>query len=306
MSEKFSVVIKSNAYQSLINSTLGDKEVARKFVADISAIVSNNPLLSDCDPATIVSGGLMATTLNLSLSPSIGQAYLVPFASKKGRVAQFQVGYKGFIQMAIRSRQFLKIGCNPVHDGEYLGQDENGDDVIKFANHQFDSKPVVGYRAYFVLTNGFAKSLYMTRAQITAHATRYSQSYSRSGGVWKTNFDEMAMKTVLKQLISKWAPLSIDFQKAIEADQAVLREGLKPEYVDNADAEPEAPAPTKKSTVANALNITPEGEVAPIPQAVNPEPAEPKKAAPEPKPNPTPKASFAEYEEVDAFGDDPF
>lgn len=254
---KFSVTIRSDAYQKLINGTLGDPKVAQRFVADISAVVANNSYLAQCEAGSIISAGLMAQSLNFSMSPNIGQAYLVPYKTRDGLKAQFQVGYKGFIQLAMRSGQFKKIDCKPVHEGEYQGQDENGDDIVKFGNHQFDAKPVVGYRAYFVLTNGFEKAIYMTAEQIKAHATRYSQAYrGKSNSPWSTNFDEMAMKTVLKQLISKWAPLSIDFQRAIEADQAVIKSDMTPEYVDNQpDGLPEA-----KSNVANS--IIPEEPVA--------------------------------------------
>lgn len=259
---KFSVVVHTDAYQKLINDTLGDPKVAKRFVADISAVVANNPSLAKCEAGSIISAGLMAQSLNFSMSPSIGQAYLVPFKTRDGHKAQFQVGYKGFIQLAMRSGQFKKIDCKPVHEGEYQGQDENGDDIVKFANHEFDAKPVVGYRAYFVLLNGFEKSLYMTVEQVKAHATRYSQAYrSETNSPWLTNFDEMAMKTVIKQLISKWAPLSIDFQRAIEADQAVINSDMTPQYVDN---EPE-PEELGKSTVTNSI-LPPaddNGEVAP-------------------------------------------
>lgn len=226
----FSVAIQSDAYKNLINNTLGDKEVARRFVAEISTVVSQNPALQNCDAKTILSAGLLAQTMNLPLAPSLGFAYIVPYSDK----AQFQIGYKGLIQLAQRSGQFERLGVRPVHEGEYIGQDEFGDDMFKFS-HDFDDKKTIGYFAYFVLANGFKKTLYMTVAQADAHAKRYSKAYASnwSGNLWKDQFDLMAQKTVLKLLLNRYAPLSIELQNAIKADQSVVGENGKLDYVDN-------------------------------------------------------------------------
>lgn len=230
---KFSVAIRSDAYKNLINQTLGDPDVARQFVADISTVVSQNYMLQKCDAGSIISAGLMAQSLKLPLSGSLGFAYVIPYGSK----AQFQIGFKGLIQLCQRSGQFESIGVRSVHEGEYVGQDEFGDDMFRFS-HEHDAKPTVGYFAYFKLLNGFKKTLYWTKAKCEAHGQRYSKSY---GKLWTTDFDAMAQKTVLKMLLSKYAPMSVELQKAVTFDQAAINKDGTPDYVDNASVE-EAPA----------------------------------------------------------------
>ena len=235
---KFSVAIRSDAIQNLINSTLGDKEVARNFIANISTAVSNNPAIQTCDAGSIISAGLMAESLKLPLSNSLGYCYIIPYGNK----AQFQISYTGLVQLAQRSGQYERIGVREVHEGEYIGQDKFGDDEFKFS-HDFDDKPVVGYYAYFRLLNGFEKSLYWTKEQCEKHGRKYSKSYSK---LWTTNFDLMAEKTVLKQLLKKWGVMSIELQKAVQSDQAVIREDGTFDYVDN-------PQNDKDSNVENTL-----------------------------------------------------
>ena len=234
---KFSAVITSESYVKLINDTLGDPNVARQFIADISAVVANNPLLQECDPKTIVTAGLVATSLKLPLAGNLGLAYIVPYKDRKTGVmrAQFQVGWKGFVQLSQRSSQFERLGSRVVHKGEYQGQDEFGDDLFKFS-HDYDNEEVVGYYAYFRLLNGFTKTLYMTKEQCEKHASKYSMSYKNDKTkttLWNTEFDTMAQKTVLKLLLNRYAPLSVELQKAIKADQAIVHDDGTFEYVDN-------------------------------------------------------------------------
>lgn len=259
---KFSVAIQSDTYKNLINNTLGDKEIARQFVADITAVVSNNPMLSQCDAGSIISAGLLAQSLKLSLASSLGFAYIVPYKDK----AQLQVGWKGLVQLAQRTGQFKRLGVRPVHDGEYIGQDEFGDDLFKF-DHKYDNEKTVGYFAYFELTNGFVKTMYWTKEQCEKHARKYSRSYGtgKSTDLWSNSFDDMACKTVLKLLLNRFAPLSIEMQKGLVADQAVVNTNGSYEYVDNTPiedeiveekpklAEKEAPKKERKTKVkANA------------------------------------------------------
>lgn len=248
---RFSVAIKSDAYQNLINSSLGDKEVARKFVAEISSVVSINPSLSKCDAGTILSAGLLAQSLNLPLAPSLGFCYLVPYGDK----AQFQMGYKGLVQLAQRSGQFKKLGVRPVHEGEYAGQDEFGDDLFNFS-HEFDNNKTIGYFAYFRLLNGFEKTMYWTVEQVQAHAKKYSKTYgsTSSTNVWRDNEESMSCKTVLKLLINRYAPMSVEMQKAIQADQSVINQDGTYSYVDNPAYEEEQPKkPTTRKPVSNSL-----------------------------------------------------
>ena len=227
---KFSIAVRSEAYQKLINDTLGDKEVARQFVADIITVVANNSALSYCDNGSIIAAGLVAQTLKLPLTPSLGYAYVVPYKDK----AQFQVGWKGLVQLSQRSGQFKRLGVRDVHKGEYIGQDEYGEDLFKFS-HDFDDEEIVGYYAYFELLNGFKKSVYWTKAQCEKHAKRYSKSYGtgKTTDNWTNMFDIMAEKTVMKQVLSKYAPLSVELQKAIIYDQATVNQDMSYQYVDN-------------------------------------------------------------------------
>lgn len=246
MATKFSVAIKTDAYKNLINETLGDVKVAQKFVAEISTCVANNYKLQECEAKTIISAGLLAQSLNLPLAPTLGFAYVIPYKT----TATFQIGWKGLVQLAIRTGAYERIGVKPVHEGELAGVDEFGDDIIKF-DHKFDTKEVIGYYAYFKLINGFTKSIYWTKAKCEEHAKRYSRSYGNGTDTdnWTKMFDEMAMKTVLKQLISKWGIMSTELTTAVQADQAVVKENGEYDYVDN---EPEEK--TKKLTnVSNSL-----------------------------------------------------
>ena len=242
---KFSVAVRTDAYQKLINETLGDKELARQFVADISTVVSGNYKLQTCDAGSVLSAGLVAQSLKLPLTQSLGFAYVIPY----GTQAQFQIGYKGLIQLAQRSGQFKSIGARPVHEGEYVGQDKHGEDIFKF-DHKYDLEPVVGYYAYFELINGFEKSVYWTKEQCEAHAKRYSKSYGNGSDTdnWTKMFDQMAIKTVLKNLLSKYAPLSTEMISAVKYDQAVIHEDGSAEYVDNEVTEEET-----SSSVDNSL-----------------------------------------------------
>lgn len=244
----FSVAIKSEGYQKLINDTLGDKEVARRFVANISTAVASNAPLAKCTPGSILSAGLQAETLNLPINNNLGFAYLIPYKKKEkdkdtGKfiettVCTFQIGYKGIIQLAIRSGAYQTIGTRSVHKGEYKGQDMFGEDEFKF-DHQFDAEEVIGYYAYLKLTNGFYKTLYMTKKQTETHALKYSQAYQADlkygtlASKWTSDFDAMALKTVLKLLISKYGIMSVDLQNAFRYDQAEIKENGEPEYIDN-------------------------------------------------------------------------
>lgn len=250
---KFSVAIKSEGYQRLINDTLGDKETAKTFVAEITTVVAQNYQLQECEPATILSAGLMAQTLKLPLAPSLGFAYILPYKNRKTGIskATFQVGYKGLIQLAQRSSQFERLGVREVHEGEYIGQDEYGEDLFKFS-HDCDLNPVVGYFAYFQLLNGFKKTMYWTVEQCKAHAKRYSKSYGNDKGtdLWTDSFDMMACKTVLKLLLNRYAPLSVELQKAVASDQAVIKSDGTYEYIDNKDV---TAIEERKTTVNNTI-----------------------------------------------------
>ena len=237
---KFSTAINSPAYQKLISSTLQDPARARRFVAAITSAVAVTPALQTCEFKTVVAGALLGESLNLSPSPQLGQYYLVPFKKRTKRPdgsfeevtnATFVLGYKGYIQLAIRTGWYVDIDARPVHKGEYLGSDAfTGRPKFNFTD-ETENEPVIGYMAFFEYKNG-----YWSKEKMIAHADRYSQAFSaedykryvnneiperdlwKYSSFWYKDFDAMACKTMLRQLISKWGVMSIEFQQAFEFD----------------------------------------------------------------------------------------
>lgn len=246
-------------YKKRFEEILGKK--AAGFISSIVNI-SNTPALRDCDPMSIISSAVVAATLDLPIDPNLGQSYIVPYMcsevinGKKTKVkkAQFQIGYKGFIQLAMRSGQYKTINATPIYEGEILSVNRLSGE-IKMNDEGVSSDKIVGYAGYFRLLNGFEKVLYMTNEQITKHGKKYSQSFKSDKNwvveqsLWTTDFEGMAQKTVLKLLLSKYGILSIDMQQALNADQAVIKnevadgeafDSTKIDYVDNHKEEVEA------------------------------------------------------------------
>ena len=237
---KFSVAIQSDTYKNLINQTLGDKDRATRFIASISSAVATNQALQECDTGTILSGALLGESLNLSPSPQLGQYYLVPFNdSKRGcKVAQFQLGYKGYIQLAIRSGQYKKLNVLAIKKGELIKYDPLNEEIevnLIEDEEERENAETIGYYAMFEYTNGFRKSLYWSKSKMEKHALKYSTGYKAKKGYtyWEKDFDGMAYKTMLRQLISKWGIMSIDMQQAVEKDMATINTDGTYEYVDN-------------------------------------------------------------------------
>ena len=261
---KFSVAIQSDAYKNLINNTLNDPKRASRFIANITSAVSVNPVLQECDAATILSAGLLGEALNLSPSPQLGQFYMVPYEDKKRgcKVAQFQLGYKGYIQLAIRSGQYRKINVLPIKEGELVSFDPMTEEIevnLIEDDELREKTPTAGYYAMFEYVNGFRKAIYWSYKKMLNHADQYSKAFSKKAyqdlkdgkipqsdlwkysSFWYKNFDDMACKTMLRQLISKWGIMSIEMQKALEYDQGVgiVKDGKASgvEYVDSPDAD---------------------------------------------------------------------
>ena len=247
---KFSVAINTTAYQALINSTLRDPHRVQRFVSAITSAVAVNPQLQECDAGSILSGALLGESLNLSPSPQLGQYYLVPFNTKDKatntyvKKAQFVLGYKGYIQLAIRSGQYRDIDAMEVHEGEYLGRDaQTGQPKFQFIEDDDirEKAPIIGYMAYFEYLNGFRKSIYWTKEKMLQHADTYSNAFSASdyakyvagqipeadlwkySSHWYKNFDGMAKKTMLRQLITKWGIMSIEMQEGIVNDSGMIQ-----------------------------------------------------------------------------------
>lgn len=258
---RFSVVLTSTGVKDLINKTLGDPNKAQRFIASIGSAVANNQALQECEPQTVISGALLGEALNLSPSPTLGHYYLVPYKNnKKGTTeAQFQMGWHGYYQLAIRSGQYKDIDVIEVREGEYLGRDKmTGKQNFEFIENEEErlSKPVIGYLGYLELLNGYRKQIYMSKKEMEQHANTYSKAFNladyeklkaglipekdmwKYSSYWYKDFDGMAFKTILRRLISKYGVMSIEMQDAYAKDMAVLHENGDYEYVDNDNSEP--------------------------------------------------------------------
>lgn len=197
------------------------------FITSVLQIVSSNGLLADADPNSIYQAAALAATLDLPLNNSLGFAYIIPYNTRQKdgsyrKAAQFQIGYKGIIQLALRSGQFKTISSTPVYEGQIVEMNQLTGFTFDWAAKKSDV--VVGYASYFSLINGFEKTLFMSIDELKKHGKKYSKTFSNSNGLWNTDFDAMASKTVLKLLLSKFAPLSIEMQKAVIHDQAVIKD----------------------------------------------------------------------------------
>lgn len=216
---------------------------ASTFATSVIQLTSQNKTLAQCVPASVVGSAMVSATLDLPLNQSLGYAYVVPYNEKQEdgtylKKAQFQIGYKGFIQLAQRSGQFKTIHTTEVKEGEIQTRDRlTGNMEYQWIDDDKERAklPTVGYVAYFKLLNGFEATLYMSKDEVTAHGKKFSQTFKKNFGLWKDDFDSMAKKTVLKLLLSKYAPLSIEMQKAVTTDQALINdlEGNDVKYLDN-------------------------------------------------------------------------
>lgn len=249
--------------------------LGKKSAGFISSLVSlsKTKALAVADPNTVVASALIAASLDLPIVPTLGFAAIVPFYDSKTKqtLAQFQIMTKGLIQLAQRSGQYKTINVAAVYEGDIKGYNRFTGEIEFDTSHVPDaSKEPIGYVAYMQLTNGFEKYLYMTADELKAHGLRYSQTFKKGFGLWKDNFDAMAKKTVLKLLLSKYGPLSVDMQMqlAMQADQAAIRmESIEDtniadatmEYVDNVEDVTEEETPEqKKERLRNEKKDNPE------------------------------------------------
>jgi recombination protein RecT len=221
-------LLKGDNIRKRFDEMLGKKSAG--FVSSILSAVSSNKSLKDADPMSIISAAAIAATLDLPINPSLGFAHIVPY----GKQAQFQMGWRGYVQLAQRTAQYATINCTKVYDGELVEHNHFTGDM-KFDQSKKQSDKVIGYVAYFRLLNGFEKWFYMTMEEAQDHGKKYSKSYSHANGRWKNDFDSMALKTVIKLLLSKYGILSIGMETAIQADQAVISPEGEYKYVDNED-----------------------------------------------------------------------
>ena len=284
----FSVAISTKGYQTLIQNTLRDEKRANRFVTAITSAVATNPALAECDPSTILAGALVGESLGLLPSPALGQFYLIPYKTKakydkQGNLispekvsAQFQIGYKGLVQLALRTGAYRRLNAIAVKQGEFAGYDPFTEDLTL---HLFDdpakreSLPTVGYAAMFEYLNGFRKTIYWTREQMMIHADRYSKAFSaesyeklmrgeipekdmwKYSSFWYTDFDGMAIKTMLRQIITHWGVMSSELADAFERDDSVM-------------------------TVSGGAIVAEQPELTEKPQTAQPEPDRPEQTQP--------------------------
>lgn len=234
----FNQTITNERTQEYLKSVLGEKK--QEFVNNVTALVANNEMLQACEPMTVMYAALKATALDLPLDPNLGFAYVIPYRDNKKGVteAQFQIGWKGISQLAIRSNQFKTINVTDVREGELKSRDRRtGYVTIEWIEDDVEreKKAIIGYLGYFKLLNGYEKETYWSIAELEKHGLQFSQTYKKGYGVWKDNFHAMAKKTVIKLMLNKGdAPMSVQMQQAIKYDQSViLDEDGRHEYVDN-------------------------------------------------------------------------
>lgn len=211
--------------QAKFKEMLGKR--ATQFITSVMQVASSNSLLAKATPQSIYGAAVTAAVLDLPIQNNLGFAYIVPF----GGQAAFMIGYKGIVQLALRSGQFKNISVTEIYEGQIVS--ENPLKGYEFDFTKKDSDKIIGYAAYFSLINGFEKTEYMSKEKLEAHGKKYSQTYKRGGGLWRDDFDAMSKKTILKLTLSKYAPLSVEMQKAITFDQAVTTDGETVDYPDN-------------------------------------------------------------------------
>lgn len=223
----FSQAITKPQWQKMILDTLSDPKRKDRFVAAITSAVAINPALQECEPGSILTAGLLGETLNLSPSPQMGQYYMVPY----GKKATFQLGYKGYLQLALRSGQYKKLNVVEVKDGELLSYNPFTEEIMVSAIEnplQREQTETVGYYGFFELMNGFQKSMFWSREKMETHAKKYSKTYSK-GGFWSNHFDQMAKKTLLRSLISKWGIMSQEMETAYLSEEQSMESTVKNE-----------------------------------------------------------------------------
>ena len=234
--QKLKNIFKSDICKQQFAKILGQKSAG--FMSSVLAVVNNNDLLKKATAPSVVNSALIAATLDLPINPNLGFSAIVPYYDSKTHqtIAQFQIMCRGMIQLAMRSGQVKTIIAEEVHEGELVSANKFTGEYV-FDESARSSDVVVGYMAHLKLVNGFEKTLYMTIDEVTKHATQYSQTFRKGYGVWKDNFSAMAKKTVTKLLLSKYAPLSIEMQRAMMFDQASVKGEVNVDDIDSANVE---------------------------------------------------------------------
>lgn len=256
--QKFNRQINGVNAQAYLQEVLKDKK--DQFVTNLISVVASSEQLQTCDPMSIIYAAIAATSLGLPLNPNLGYAALVPYNDKKSgkTLCQFQIMRDGWVELCHRTGLLAGIANEPVHEGELVYKNKFTDEYV-FDEEKRKSDKIIGYMAYVRLLSGYQKTVYWTMEEIQAHAKQYSKVYQKGYGLWVDNFNAMALKTVLKHLIKKYMPKSVELNKAITQDQAVLEKD-KPLYIDAPDEQEqhEQIVEGQKEALRNKENKTPD------------------------------------------------
>lgn len=312
MSEKKSLqlYIRSQGVQDAIEQTLRDR--SGDFTTSLLTVINGNPILQECDPQEVVRTALKAASMRLPIDPNLGLAYIIPYNNSvkerekykdskgierfrdkwiKKYEPQLQIGWKGFVQLALRTRQYETINVTDVREGEFKGEDMLTGAIQFDWNSDREARkklPVAGYVAYFKLHDGFQKILYMTVDELEEHAHKYSKSYANGNGKWADDKPVMSKKTVVKLLLSKWGPQSTELQQAFRADQAAMGDDDTYNYVDNDKSGATENDDSDIDQSQPLQDDVPEAEVVPPKQPA-------KKAKPAPNPDKTVLAEMRKH-----------
>jgi len=283
--------LNQDAIKQHINGIIGSKR-GTPFITSLVSAVQSNPALKVCTNTSLLSAALLGESLNLSPSAALGQFWLIPFLNKKEgiREAQFQLGANGYKQLAMRTGQYKDIDFIVIHQGEYKGRDKfTGKQTFEFIedDDEREALPIVGFLAYFELTNGFRKSVFWTKKKMVDHANRYSQAFNaevyqkiqdgkipasemwKYSSPWYTDFTGMAEKTLIKHLLSKYGILSTELVTAVSSDNAVINPDMTPNYVETEDVVVEK---SKNEPEPFPMNAPVEAEVVEKPEKKKSEP----------------------------------
>lgn len=294
-------LLKQPVYAKRFEAVLGER--AAQFA---SSLISIGNTMRDVEPKSIIGSSMIAAALDLPIDKNLGFAWIVPYRKDGQKLAQFQLGWKGLVQLGQRSSQYARMNATTINEEVFKGYDEVGEPELDW--NQYDpAKPVWGYFFGFKLTNGFTKKAVWTKAKVLEHAKRYSQSYRSDAAIWRDQFDAMATKTVVANTLRKWGPMSVQLQRALQADQAIVPDmDAEPIYPEIEDAKPEKPifehpaqkeqAEQQKTSPATAPKAKAKTETKSAPATVNvsrevkpePTPTSPAPGKPEPAPVPAP------------------
>ena len=248
-------IVRKPTMVARFSEVLGSQDKANQFLASLISAVNGNSALSKCNPMGVIKCAMVAASLNLDVNPNLGLASIVPYKKKwkdengkwhEEQIPQFQMGWKGFVQLAVRTNQYKSMNVTEVYADEFESYDPYIGDLKYHIVHDGDrdngrTEKIVGYFFCFELTSGFVKKAYMSKEDAYNHAKHYSKAFQNDlkfgteSSPWSTMFDAMAEKTIVKNTLSKWGILSTQFAAAQSSDTATFAGDGEPEFFDETD-----------------------------------------------------------------------